>query len=509
LHWAGYNLGNREQALAEARRIWSLGASQPPACEPLFSLLAVSSQLTPDLIWQRFELALTEDRVPLADYLRRLLDGNERKLADVWIKMHRQPKLIRENPLLDENDPRLGRLFVHAVERLARTDLDLAVRIWDAKKQHPLLDSRTVQRIERKLALALAYNRKPDAYRRLTQLPDSDKEVREWKVRAALLEQDWRHVDEALAGLTPEELKEARWQYWQARSLAAGGNQADAENLYLKLAEDRSFYGFLAADAAAKPYRLSDKPVDPAANDIDALAAETGFQAAFELRYLNRPLEAERQWWHAVKKLSKERLAAAAKLAQSRHWDPIAIKTLAKAGYWDDLVLRFPLGYMPQVQNNADRYRLGPAMVLGLMRQESMLDSNALSSAGARGLMQLMPKTGRQIARELKEPWSSETSLFDPDVNISYGTYYYKSLLNRYNGHAALATAAYNAGPARVAKWLPQGEAMAADIWIETIPYKETRKYVISVLSYIIIYQHRIREGALKMKDFMTDIPPA
>jgi soluble lytic murein transglycosylase len=182
---------------------------------------------------------------------------------------------------------------------------------------------------------------------------------------------------------------------------------------------------------------------------------------------------------------------------------------LAKAGYWDDLVLRFPLGYMPQVQNNADRYRLGPAMVLGLMRQESMLDSNALSSAGARGLMQLMPKTGRQIARELKEPWSSETSLFDPDVNISYGTYYYKSLLNRYNGHAALATAAYNAGPARVAKWLPQGEAMAADIWIETIPYKETRKYVISVLSYIIIYQHRIREGALKMKDFMTDIPPA
>ncbi|WP_020561446.1 transglycosylase SLT domain-containing protein [Methylosarcina fibrata] len=507
-HWANYNLGHRDQALAEARRLWSLGASQPPACEPLFSLLVVSSQLTPDLIWQRFELALTADRVPLADYLRRLLDGNERQLADVWMRIHQQPKLIQKNPFPDENDPRLGRLFAHAVERLARTDLDLAVGIWDANKQHPLLDSRTVQRIERNLALALAYNHKPDAYRRLNQLPDSDKEVREWKVRAALLEQDWRRINEALSGLAPEELKETRWQYWQARSLAAKGERADADNLYLKLAEDRSFYGFLAADAAARPYSLSDKPVSPAANDIEALAAATAFRAAYELRYLNRPLEAERQWWHAVKKLNKERLTAAAKLAQSWHWDSVAIKTLAKADYWDDLALRFPLGYMPQVQNNAYRYQLDPAVVLGLMRQESMLDSNALSPVGARGLMQLMPKTGRQIAQELKERWSSENSLFNPDVNISYGAYYYKSLLNRYNGHAALATAAYNAGPARVAKWLPQAGPMAADVWIETIPYKETRKYVISVLSYVIIYQHRMQEDALKMKDFMRDIPP-
>jgi soluble lytic murein transglycosylase len=508
LHWARYNIGNREQALAEAKRLWGLGASQPPACEPLFSLLAISSQLTPDLIWQRFEQALSENRVALADYLRRLLDNNEQKLADVWMQVHQQPKLIRENPLLDENDPRLGRLFAHAVERLAKTDLDLAVMIWDGNKQHPLLDSQAVQRIERKLALALAYNRKQDAYRRLNQLPVFDKDVREWKVRAALLEQDWRHIDEALAGLAPEELKEARWQYWQARSLAVKGNRVDSDNLYLKLAEDRSFYGFLAADAAARPYSLSDKPISLAANDIDEMAAEPDFQAVNELRYLNRQLEAERQWWHAVKKLSRDRLAVAAKLAQFWHWDPVAIKTLAKADYWDDLALRFPLGYMPQVQNNAYRYQLDPAMVLGLMHQESMLDSNALSAAGARGLMQLMPKTGRQIAQELKEPWSSESSLFNPDINISYGAYYYKSLLNRYNGHAALAAAAYNAGPSRVAKWLPQAGPMAADIWIETIPYKETRKYVISVLSYIIIYQHRIQGGTLKMKDFMRDILP-
>lgn len=507
-HWANYNIGKQEQALAEAKRLWSRGGSQPSSCEPLFSLLAMSQQLTQDLIWQRFELALTEGRLPLADYLRRLLDKSEQKLADAWMRIHQQPMLIQENPLLGESDPRLVRVFAYGVERMTKIDLDLAVKIWDTNKQHFSLDNQIFQKIERKLALALAYARKPDAYRRLNQLPVFDKEVREWKVRAALYEQDWRHIGEALAGLAPEELKEPRWQYWQARSLAVNGNNADAHNLFLKLAEDRSFYGFLAADAVAKPYNLSDKPVYLGATEISELAEETDFQAVYELRHLNRQMEAERQWWHAVKKLSKERLAVAAKLAQFWHWDPIAIKTLVKADYWDDLALRFPLGYMPQVQNNAYRYQLDPAMVLGLMRQESMLDSNARSTVGARGLMQLMPKTGKQIAQELKEQWSSENSLFNPDININYGSYYYKSMLNRYGGHAALATAAYNAGPGRVAKWLPQARPMTADIWIETIPYKETRKYVISVLSYIIIYQHRLQGNALKMKDLMQDILP-
>jgi soluble lytic murein transglycosylase len=507
-HWANYNIGLQQQALREAKRLWSLGASQPPACDPLFSALAMSPELTQDLIWQRFELALKEDRVPLADYLRRLLDNSEQKLADVWMRVHQKPMLIQENRFMEGNDQRLGRIFAHAIERMVKTDLDTAVMIWDMNKHQPSLDSRTVQKIERKLALALAHNRKPEAYRRLNQLPSFDKEVREWKVRAALFEQDWRHIDEALSGLTLEELKDPRWQYWQARSLAVKGDTSNAHDLYLKLAEDRSFYGFLAADAVAKPYSISDKPVYLAGNELEKLAAGADFQVVSELRHFNRQMEAERQWWYAIKKLSKDRLTIAAKLAQLWHWDQIAIKTLVKADYWDDLALRFPLGYMTQVQNNANRYQLDPTMVWGLMRQESMLDSNARSAVGARGLMQLMPKTGRQVAQKLKEQWLSESSLFDPNVNISYGSYYYKSLLNRYNGHVALATAAYNAGSGRVAKWLPQVKPMAADIWIETIPYKETRKYVTSVLFYIIIYQHRIQASALKMKDFMRDILP-
>jgi soluble lytic murein transglycosylase len=127
---------------------------------------------------------------------------------------------------------------------------------------------------------------------------------------------------------------------------------------------------------------------------------------------------------------------------------------------------------------------------------------------GALGLMQIMPETGQLIAHSLNEPWQAENSLLNPDLNIRYGSFYYKQLLDRFNGHFALATAAYNAGPNRVVKWLPNLKPVPADVWIETIPFKETRKYVTSVLSYAIIYQQRIQRNALKITKLLFDVHP-
>lgn len=171
-------------------------------------------------------------------------------------------------------------------------------------------------------------------------------------------------------------------------------------------------------------------------------------------------------------------------------------------------LLRFPTHYQEQVESNATLQNVDPALLFGLMRQESMMDKMAASSVGAKGLMQLMPGTGQQIAKALNEPWHSDSDLFNPELNIKYGSYYFKQLLEQFNGHAALATAAYNAGPARVKKWLPQGKALPADLWVEYIPYKETRKYVSSVLSYAIIYQHLLQRDALKLKNLLPDVSP-
>ncbi|MGZ8225738.1 MAG: transglycosylase SLT domain-containing protein [Methylococcaceae bacterium] len=507
-YWANYKTGNQQLALNEAKRLWLNGESMPKTCDSLLSTLATSPVMTSDLLWRRFELALRKDNMPLAEYIRRWLDKADQKTADIWLQVHNKPELIRDSGFLIANDKQTGHIFAHAIERMAKSELDLAISIWDARKPSYVIDEQTAQRLERRLGLALAQKRDSRAYNRLDQLTIVDDDSREWKVRAALFEQNWQHVAAALAGLSSAQQSEPRWQYWQARALEATGHSLEAQTGYNKLAEDRSFYGFLAADMLNKPYRLSDNPVLLIESQIESLAAEGDFKMFQELGFLNRDTEANRQWWYAIKKLTKERLLIAAKLAQRWQLEQVAIMTLVKADYWDDLSIRFPVIYFTEVQRNANLQNLDPAVVLGLMRQESMLDKNARSAVGARGLMQVMPKTAQQIAHELNEEWQSDNSLFNPDVNIRYGSYYYKQLLDRFNGHFALATAAYNAGPNRIVKWLPTGKSMPADIWIETIPFKETRKYVTSVLSYSLIYQQRIQRNLLKMKNFMGEVLP-
>jgi len=500
-----YNTGNQQQALNEAKRLWVTGDSLPQECDPLWTALMMSPGFTPELVWQRFELALSKDNVSVAEFVRRSMSIADQNIADIWLRVHQKPSLIENSGFLT---PQMGRLFAHGVELLAKTDLNLAIQLWDDRKHSFQIDSQTAQKLERNLAIASARARNPGAYQRLNQLAIVDAEVNEWKVRVALLEQNWLHVAESLAGLTAQERQDPKWQYWQARVLDKIGNSLQAQEAYAKLAEDRSFYGFLAADYVDKPYQIANKPVLLAANELDKLANETDFKMVREFKALNRDAEAERQWWYAVKGLSKERRMVAAKLAQQWHWDQVAITTMVKADYWDDLGLRFPVYYSTQVHNNAEQHNLDPAIVFGLIRQESIFNKDAESTVGARGLMQVMPRTGMQIAKDLKEKWRSDDSLFNPDVNVRYGAYYYKQLVKQFHGHFALAIAAYNAGSGRVSKWLPSFESVPADIWIETIPFKETRKYVTSVLSYAIIYQQLIQRKGLKMKELMIDVLP-
>ncbi|MFI3185079.1 MAG: transglycosylase SLT domain-containing protein [Methylococcaceae bacterium] len=500
-----YKTGGKQLALNGAINMWLTGDSLPQECDPLLSILMLSSDFTPELIWQRFELALDKDNVSVAEYVRRSMSQLDQSVADVWLRVHQNPKLIEANGFLD---PSKGRLFAHGVDRLAKSDLSLAIRLWDDSKSNFQLDNQLVQKQERSLAINLARSRNVTAYYRLKQLPIVDAEINEWKFRAALLEQNWQHVSEALSSLTIQERQEPKWQYWLARSLDKTGNTVQAQEAYINLAEDRSFYGFLAADKVNKPYQFSNRPVFLAESEIEKLANATDFKVVKEFKSLNRDAEAQRQWSYAVNKLSKEQLMVAAKLAQYWHWDQLAIATLVKADYWDDLELRFPVYYSNEVQTNANLQNLDPTIVFGLIRQESIFNKDAESSVGARGLMQIMPKTGMQIARDLNEKWQSDQGLFNPDINVRYGAYYYKQLLKQFHGHFALAVAAYNAGPGRVGKWLPSFGTMPADIWIETIPFKETRKYVTSVLSYAMIYQHRIERKGLKMKELMLDVLP-
>jgi soluble lytic murein transglycosylase len=507
-YWAKFQTGKQQESLVEAKRLWLSGKETGEICQPLFTALQKSSLLTTELVWQRFEAAMENNALADAKAASIIMNQAERKNADNWLQLSGKPEMIQDLRFWQDKNPQTGRLYAYAIKRLARNDIDKAIMIWNGKPPEVPVDSQTAQSVERRIGLALLSKKDYRAYEHLNKAVLLDEEDRAAKVRAALLEQNWQHVESALAGLSASERQQPKWQYWQARVFQESGRKQQANIQYATLAKDRSYYGFLAADILKLPYQITDLPLKVSENELNQLAEQPSFKACWEFKWLSRDLEARRQWQFAIKDLTKDKLKVAAKLAQQWQCDQIAITTLVKADYWDDMALRFPLGYLTEIQASADKHNLDEAILYGLMRQESMLDKYAVSSVGALGLMQLMPKTAMTIAKTLHEPWQSDSALFNPEVNINYGGYYFRDLLNQFGGHIALAGAAYNAGPNRAKKWLPATASVPADIWIETIPFKETRKYVSTVLSYAMIYQSRLKKDRLKLKDILRDVAP-
>jgi len=508
-YWAQYSLGKKDLALTAAKKLWNTSKSQPIECNNLFSALKNTSYFTDEMLWQRFSKNLRGSKAnpTLANAVISVMNANEQASAQLWLAIHANPTQVTQ-PNWGESNPKAGDIFAHAIDRLASKQLSAAMMLWGSQKSRFKIPPTTQDYIEQRLGISLAYaGNFAEAYARLSQANQLEEEGRHWLVRSALRLQNWHFVNAALDKLTAAEKMEEKWLYWQARTAAQLGNSHKAQVIYAELARKSSFYGFLAADKLQQPYQFKDEPIQVSARELTALAQQGEFKAAAEWFALGRNTEAMRQWWYGVKKLDPQQMKYAAKLAQQWQNPKLAAFTVAKADYWTDLSVRFPIAYDDLVNTQALQNNLDPALVLGLIRQESVFDVTAGSGVGARGLMQIMPATGKQIAKELKESWGAATSLYDPRVNLRYGTYYYKKLLDKFDGQAALAAAGYNAGPNRIKRWRPD-KAMPMDIWIETIPFDETRHYVSVVLSNAIFYQQRMNRNLLKINDFMTDVQP-
>ncbi|CAL1240768.1 transglycosylase SLT domain-containing protein [Candidatus Methylocalor cossyra] len=510
-YFALHQLGRRGEAWVGAARLWDAGVADAPACDRLFAVFQASPAFTPEHLWNRLAAALTKNRLDLAVRLRDLVPPPDRAWAEFWLKVHGDPTWVERCDGWQPGQPLAARIFVYGIERLAAQDPLRSQLVWSVRRSEFGIPPSEQVRVDRRLALALATQRYPQALAYLGALPEPavDARVRAWRVRGALLQRDWRAALEALDQLAATEQRQTQWRYWRARALDALGEGAAAAEIYRQLAEARDFYGFLAADRVGQAPALSFLPAEAKAADLERLANSEPLRAIQEFRALNRNEEARKEWLQAIQILPREDLALAARLAQSWGWNRLAILTLAKAERWDDLALRFPLAYASQVEEQARARRLDPAALFGLIRRESAFDPEARSPAGALGLMQLLPGTGEEVARMLAEPWQSARSLLIPEINLRYGAAYFRSLLDRFGSHLALAAAAYNAGPYRVDRWLPAEAAVPADVWIETIPVDETRQYVAAIVTYAAIYRERLGRPRVRISDLLPDIAPS
>jgi soluble lytic murein transglycosylase len=500
--------GQAHTVWPQVEAVWLHGHSRPTACDPILKAWRAASKLTDDLVWRRFALAMSANQTKLATYLTRYLGKQDQIWAERWQQLHTRPLNALHRQDFAADHAYREAMLAHAVRRLADWDTQAAIDLWKKLQTRYTFDPDQRYDTDRFIALNLTREEDVRGYRFLQGLAPraEDKRLHETRLRAALHRSDWRQVLEWIDELPPALANSERWQYWRARALAKTGEENAAEELFAKVAEQRSFYGFLAADRVDADYHLahSDTPIDGAA--IAQIAVLPGARRARELHALQRWIDARREWRDLTKRLNKVELKAAAELAESWNWHDQAIFTLARTGYWDDLVLRFPVRHTTTVHSNAKRHQLDPAWVFAVVRQESAFMRDAVSRAGARGLMQLMPRTARVVARKAygkKPPQRKE--LFDAETNISLGTAYLRQVLDELGDNTVLATAAYNAGPHRVKRWLPQDE-QAADLWVELVPFRETRGYLRRVLAYTVIYEHRLGREPTRLSHRLAPI---
>ncbi len=504
-------LGIEQGRSQEAHELWRYAQPRPDDCKAVFEWLKESGELTPELLEERMQLAQRAGELDLVQTLAKWQVGAAQIRSERWLKLMRAPEAELER-LAEQREPDFDpATILQALQQLARSDPDTAAELQPQLVQSGALPAAEAAQAAAYVGYGYMLSREPESLEWFTRAGTAglDARLRDWRVRTALFARDWQAVRSWIELMPAVERQDERWRYWYARAALELGSKnlkAAAKAELSELAQTRSYYGYLAADRLNKPYRLNHRA---SSDDIEmqtSIAQDLAARRARELLLLDYLPEARAEWQQLVRRLIPVELEQAALLAHRWGWHSSAILSLQSAGRWDDLEVRFPLPYRDSINSLARTRELDPAWVYGLMRTESLFMSNVRSAANAYGLMQLLPTTAQRSARRLGIAWGGIEMLKQPESNIRLGTAYLEEMRDKFGGSAALATAAYNAGPNPVLRWLPQTPTEGS-LWVEIIPYNETHQYVKSVLEYATTFEWRLKGKTSRLSQRLGTIP--
>lgn len=488
--YALYKEGQQEAAFLKTTKLWLVDESQPDECDATFKVWRDHHRLTEELVWHRYSRSLQANNTPFAAYLVRFLTKEAKTLAGTYRQVHHRPTMLKQSRRFRVDSPHVRDIIQHGITRLARKDASLANSLWHRYTSSHDFSERQREETYRTIAINLSLQADDDV--ELGALPinlTDDVDLVEARIRQYLRLGDWNNALVFINALPLHEQQSSRWQYWKARILSQSADINDkisALDTYRTLAQTRGFYGFLSADVLHRPYSLVSESARLPWERIRELESLPSMQRALELFVLGEWTWARREWRHMSSALSPADLHVAAWIAQNWGWYKQAIQSLIDAEKWNDLKLRFPLAYFDDFIGSAHRADIPVNWSLAIARQESAFMPDAKSSAGALGIMQLMPNTARLTASSIRMRYRSRHDLTDPRKNITLGSAYLGQMLRRFDNNRIIATAAYNAGPSRVRVWLNTSSPF--DVWVETIPFRETRNYVQNVLTFAVIY---------------------
>ena len=489
---ARYQLGKHAEVIQDTLPLWlSLTTQQSETCHSLFTLLQHDHAFSPAQIEQRIAMALAQDQSAIAQELLIHMGPQHAKTLKMLKAITHDPHQI----LQLQPGPLTGALYLYGLKLLVTRNRDAATTIWQHSRTATLLNPEQAQQFLAHLALYKAIRNQKDAEAWFAKVrPEySTPALQDWEIRYALLQKNWRKIAQITAKTSVENGQPFQL-YWRARALHHLNQSNTAQTIYRALATRRNYYGFLASHMLHQDLNFE---FEPTPHDQSVLAIYKPITDQISEYYQNK------QWYLAAHTLSEfslelpkpEKSALIYWVAHHLHWHGRAIYLSSQGEVLkNQLVLRFPLTYRQSIQKLASQYQISPALIYATVRQESSFLENIKSNAGAYGLMQILPSTAKSIAKHAKIPYSDAKQLFLPEKNLHIGVAYLNTLHQQFKAHPLLMMAAYNAGPKQVRRWAKNSDAAEIDIWVETLPWQETRDYLKNVISFYAVYQYRMQE---------------
>lgn len=507
-------MNSKADVAEEAKRLWYSLREADDGCTYVADHLHSGKQINGLDLWRKARIAMDANRPRAA---QAAVDIEAPRLSEQVALIHADPAKYLDKHILAITKSR-KELAVLALIRLAAKDpdeaADLLNRRWAIQLSQEernwtwgVIGKQAAQKLQDNAASHFAKVQKDS---------DLNDDLLSWKVRAALRQGQWRQVLTATQAMSPESQKDPAWVYWRARALMATAQDTaqrqEAQSLLRSIASVKGFYEQLALEDLGQPITVPERPMALTPQEKAAALINPGLQRALYAIQMGLRPEGNREWnystnLHTSGGMNDRELLAAAELACQRQvWDR-CINTSERTKDAIDLEQRFPMPLREIVVRRAGEIKLDPAYVYGLIRQESRFVMDARSHVGASGLMQVMPATAKWTAKKIGLTNFTPDQITDREVNVAIGTGYLKLVLDDFEGSMPLATAAYNAGPGRSRNWR-NGPVLEAAIWVENIPFQETRDYVKKVLYNTTNYAAILTRQPQSLKARLGNVGP-
>ncbi|AJI73577.1 soluble lytic murein transglycosylase [Francisella tularensis subsp. novicida GA99-3548] len=503
---AQYESGDKNKALNEYGQLWQNRVYMPAACNTMQkywdnSDYKPSSYLTTKAYTLAFANKFDDSLWLLNTYVKDNKDYLNYITA--WKQATKDPRKLDSFINRFHNYNHFDKVFGDISRDLIRKDVEGYAKVWDNLKNKRYLSTKVKQQTISAIAVSFARSQSPQAKQWLSKVDKNylDTTAWEWLLRVDLYNENFKDYIQTYNQLPKNSQQDQAWRYWLAYSYQQTGQKAKAEDIFESLTKTPlDYYSFLASDKLGKPYNFGNDIATALTNsETKKLLTEDTTVQAIDLYQIGQYKDSTSIWQWAIRNKLRDKqideIKQLANLAEDNQMYYAAIFNMSVIGSYNSIDMLFPKAFINIVNQNAQKFAINKDLVLSIMRKESLFDISAGSSAGAKGLMQIKEPTAKFIAQKYKLSLVGDNSqgmtsqIFIPENNIKLGTANLYFLEKLFDKNLVLGIAAYNAGPGNVAKWLNENEVPAA-IWIENIPFGQTRHYVRKVLMYMIVYNN-------------------